>query len=249
MAQTLAGRLRLWAQKWRWYERGTLPWNRAAVHWEFMRREAFVRWPVQGNVLEALREGRLELGAGRAARAGRLDHGAGQRARAHRRGELPQQRRDGRRPGAGRDRRALHARQRLLRVRRRPPLRRPAAADHLAGLHQQGPHPHRRELLAGRQRRGHQRRHHRRALRDRGQLASSRATSPPSRSRRARRRRCCARSNTGSVRGRMDLYEAMRCAPTSEALRQRAGATRDARCGHSTPPASPPAAATARAGG
>ncbi len=64
MAQTLAGRLRLWAQKWRWYERGTLPWNRAAVHWEFMRREAFVRWPVQGNVLEALREGRLELGPG-----------------------------------------------------------------------------------------------------------------------------------------------------------------------------------------
>ena len=27
-----------------------------------MRREAFVRWPVHGNVLEALREGRLELG-------------------------------------------------------------------------------------------------------------------------------------------------------------------------------------------
>jgi acetyltransferase-like isoleucine patch superfamily enzyme len=27
------------------------------------RREAFVRWPVHGNVLEALREGRLEIGA------------------------------------------------------------------------------------------------------------------------------------------------------------------------------------------
>ena len=64
MTQPLAGRLRLWAQKWRWYERGTLPWNRARLHWEFMRREAFVRWPVQGNVLEALREGRLELGPG-----------------------------------------------------------------------------------------------------------------------------------------------------------------------------------------
>jgi acetyltransferase-like isoleucine patch superfamily enzyme len=64
MAQTLAGRLRLWTQKWRWYERGSLPWNRARIHWEFMRREAFVRWPVQGNVLEALREGRLEVGAG-----------------------------------------------------------------------------------------------------------------------------------------------------------------------------------------
>ena len=64
MAQDLAGRLRLWTQKWRWYERGSLPWNRARIHWEFMRREAFVRWPVQGNVLEALREGRLEVGPG-----------------------------------------------------------------------------------------------------------------------------------------------------------------------------------------
>jgi acetyltransferase-like isoleucine patch superfamily enzyme len=57
-------RLRLWAQKWRWYEQNSLPWNRAAIHWEFMRRGAFVRWPVQGNVLEALREGRLEIGEG-----------------------------------------------------------------------------------------------------------------------------------------------------------------------------------------
>jgi acetyltransferase-like isoleucine patch superfamily enzyme len=55
---------RLWAQKWRWYERNSLPWNRALIHWHFLRREAFVRWPVHGNVLEALREGRLELGAG-----------------------------------------------------------------------------------------------------------------------------------------------------------------------------------------
>jgi acetyltransferase-like isoleucine patch superfamily enzyme len=56
--------LELWAQKWRWYERNSLPWNRARIHWEFLRREAFVRWPVHGNVLEALREGRLEVGAG-----------------------------------------------------------------------------------------------------------------------------------------------------------------------------------------
>jgi acetyltransferase-like isoleucine patch superfamily enzyme len=60
----LARKARLWAQKWRWYERNSLPWRRALVHWEFMRREAFVRWPVHGNVLEALREGRLEIGAG-----------------------------------------------------------------------------------------------------------------------------------------------------------------------------------------
>ena len=60
----LARKARLWAQKWRWYERSALPWNRARIHWEAMRREAFVRWPVHGNVLEALREGRLELGKG-----------------------------------------------------------------------------------------------------------------------------------------------------------------------------------------
>jgi acetyltransferase-like isoleucine patch superfamily enzyme len=54
--------LKLWAQKWRWYERNSLPWNRARIHWEMMRRGAFARWPVHGNLLEALREGRLEIG-------------------------------------------------------------------------------------------------------------------------------------------------------------------------------------------
>jgi len=58
----LAAQARLWAQKWRWYERNALPWNRARIHWAFLRRGAFVRWPVHGNVLEALREGRLEIG-------------------------------------------------------------------------------------------------------------------------------------------------------------------------------------------
>ncbi len=60
----LAREARLWVQKWRWYERNTLPWNRARIHWELMRRGAFARWPMQGNVLEALREGRLEVGEG-----------------------------------------------------------------------------------------------------------------------------------------------------------------------------------------
>jgi acetyltransferase-like isoleucine patch superfamily enzyme len=55
--------LKLWVQKWRWYESNTLPWNRARIHWEMMRRGAFARWPVRGNVLEALRDGRLEIGA------------------------------------------------------------------------------------------------------------------------------------------------------------------------------------------
>jgi acetyltransferase-like isoleucine patch superfamily enzyme len=54
--------LKLWWQKWRWYERSSLPWSRARIHYEFARRRAFCRWPVHGNVLEMLREGRLELG-------------------------------------------------------------------------------------------------------------------------------------------------------------------------------------------
>ena len=53
---------KLWAQKWRWYERNTLPWNRARIHFELARRRSFCRWPVHGNVLELLLEGRLELG-------------------------------------------------------------------------------------------------------------------------------------------------------------------------------------------
>ena len=55
-------RLKLYLQKWRWYERNSLPWNRLAIHREFARRNAFVRWPVQGNVLESLRDGSLEIG-------------------------------------------------------------------------------------------------------------------------------------------------------------------------------------------
>src|SRR3954451_17475695 len=57
------GQAKLWAQKWRWYERNSLPWNRLRIHRELMRRQAFARWPLHGTVLEALREGRLEIGA------------------------------------------------------------------------------------------------------------------------------------------------------------------------------------------
>jgi acetyltransferase-like isoleucine patch superfamily enzyme len=61
--RALADELRLWIAKWRWYERNSLPWNRARIHWELLRREAFARWPLHGNVLEAFRDGRLEVGA------------------------------------------------------------------------------------------------------------------------------------------------------------------------------------------
>ncbi len=53
----------LWAQKWRWYQRNSLPWNRARIHWELARRGAFARWPLHGDVLSALRQGRLDIGA------------------------------------------------------------------------------------------------------------------------------------------------------------------------------------------
>jgi len=53
---------KLYAQKWRWYERNSLPWNRLRIHREFMRRGAFVRWPVHGNLLEMFAQGRLQVG-------------------------------------------------------------------------------------------------------------------------------------------------------------------------------------------
>ena len=63
MSADLASQAKLWAQKWRWYQHNALPWNRARIHWQLMRREAFARWPLHGNVLEALEQGRMEVGA------------------------------------------------------------------------------------------------------------------------------------------------------------------------------------------
>ena len=60
--EPVAAQAKLWAQKWRWYQRNSLPWNRARIDWELMRRGAFARWPLHGNVLESLRDGRLEIG-------------------------------------------------------------------------------------------------------------------------------------------------------------------------------------------
>ena len=56
-------RLKLYLQKWRWYERNLMPWRRARIHLHMLRREAFIRFPIQGNVLECLDDGRLEIGA------------------------------------------------------------------------------------------------------------------------------------------------------------------------------------------
>jgi acetyltransferase-like isoleucine patch superfamily enzyme len=54
--------LKLYLQKWRWYQRSLLPWNRVALHVELARRRAFARMPLHGDALEMLRDGRLELG-------------------------------------------------------------------------------------------------------------------------------------------------------------------------------------------
>jgi acetyltransferase-like isoleucine patch superfamily enzyme len=53
---------RLWWLKWRWYQRNSLPWNRAALHYEFAKRRAFVKWPLHGEALEMFRSGRLAIG-------------------------------------------------------------------------------------------------------------------------------------------------------------------------------------------
>ena len=55
-------RLRLYLQKWRWYERNSLPWRRGRIRIHMLRRRAYVRFPVHGNVLEALDDGRLSVG-------------------------------------------------------------------------------------------------------------------------------------------------------------------------------------------
>ena len=81
-----AAQARLWAQKWRWYERNSLPWNRAQIHWQLdaprsVRALAGARQRARGAARGAP-GGRRRRAAG----AGRVDHRARRRARAHRRG-------------------------------------------------------------------------------------------------------------------------------------------------------------------
>jgi acetyltransferase-like isoleucine patch superfamily enzyme len=53
--------LKKWVKDWFRLEVNTLPWNRARIHYEFMRRGAFCRYPVHGNLLDAFKEGRLSV--------------------------------------------------------------------------------------------------------------------------------------------------------------------------------------------
>ena len=160
---------RLWLQKWRWYQRNSLPWNRARDPLAADAPRRVRALAAGGQRARSAARGTPGGRGRRAVRAGRLDHRPGARAGADRRRHVPEPQRDGRLTGARRDRRALHARQRLLRLRRQPPLRRPRDADHVAGLREQGPDPDRRQLLARSGGRRDQRGHDRRALRDRRQ--------------------------------------------------------------------------------
>lgn len=55
---------RVWWRKRRWYERNRRRWRRLRINRHLARAGAYVRFPVEGEVLEALDEGRLVLGQG-----------------------------------------------------------------------------------------------------------------------------------------------------------------------------------------
>jgi acetyltransferase-like isoleucine patch superfamily enzyme len=55
---------RLWWRKRRWYERNRRPLRRWRINRHMARAGAFIRYPVEGEVLEALDEGRLVVGEG-----------------------------------------------------------------------------------------------------------------------------------------------------------------------------------------
>jgi acetyltransferase-like isoleucine patch superfamily enzyme len=55
---------RLWWAKRRWYERNRRPWRRWRIDRHAARGGFYVRHPVEGEVLEALDEGRLTIGEG-----------------------------------------------------------------------------------------------------------------------------------------------------------------------------------------
>ena len=55
---------RLWRVKYRWYERNRRLSRRFRINRHMARAGAFIRFPVDGEVLEALDEGRLRIGEG-----------------------------------------------------------------------------------------------------------------------------------------------------------------------------------------
>jgi acetyltransferase-like isoleucine patch superfamily enzyme len=59
-----SGGWRLWWLKRRWYERNRRPLRRWRINRHMARAGAYMRFPVEGEVLEALDEGRLTVGEG-----------------------------------------------------------------------------------------------------------------------------------------------------------------------------------------
>ena len=115
---------RTWWVKRRWYERNRRLRRRWRINRHMARAGAFIRYPVEGEVLEALDSGRLAIGEGDPARAGLLADARARGRDPDRRGLLSEPQHDAGRGRADRDRRPRDVRQRLLRRRRRPPLRR-----------------------------------------------------------------------------------------------------------------------------
>jgi acetyltransferase-like isoleucine patch superfamily enzyme len=58
----LAARARALWQKWSYYDRNERFWRRARLRRHMLRGEWYLRFPVTGNLLEALDEGRAEIG-------------------------------------------------------------------------------------------------------------------------------------------------------------------------------------------
>ena len=54
----------MWWRKRRWYERNRRPLRRWRINRHMARAGAFIRYPVEGEVLEALDQGRLAIGEG-----------------------------------------------------------------------------------------------------------------------------------------------------------------------------------------
>lgn len=134
-----------------------------------MRRGAFARWPVHGNVLEMLREGRLEIGEHTllepgvwltSPAPGRIEIGAGTFLNL---GVML----------AALELVAIGDHCMLANgclVTDAVPLRRPRPPRHLAGVPQPRANEAGRQRVVWRQRRRHKRSDGRRAVRDRGQL-------------------------------------------------------------------------------
>ena len=62
MSFPLRRQARLYWHKRRHYERNERLARKARLHWHFLRRDSYLRFPVNGNLLEALDEGRAEIG-------------------------------------------------------------------------------------------------------------------------------------------------------------------------------------------